>query len=87
MSTPLFSPVIRTAGQDRHTEAEQAPFMNDLLGGRFGVDAFTRYTEQLRFVYRASEDSATRLEGDPVAGTFLRPPLHPLAGTICRAVR
>ncbi|MFF7968060.1 heme oxygenase (biliverdin-producing) [Streptomyces sp. NPDC007903] len=79
MSTPLFSSVIRTASQDRHSEAEQAPFTKDLLGGRFGVDAFTRYTEQLLFVYRALEDSATLLEGDPVAGPFLRPELRRVA--------
>ncbi|MFD4788469.1 heme oxygenase (biliverdin-producing) [Streptomyces sp. NPDC058459] len=79
MSTPLFSSVIRTAGQDRHTEAEQAPFMSGLLGGRFGVDAFTRYTGQLLFVYRALEESAGPLEGDPVAGPFLRPELRRVA--------
>ncbi|MGW5044767.1 biliverdin-producing heme oxygenase [Streptomyces griseoluteus] len=79
MSTPPFSSVIRTASQDRHTEAEQAPFMNDLLGGRFGMDAFARYTEQLLFVYRALEDSATVLEADPVAGPFLRPELRRVA--------
>ncbi|MFF8648035.1 heme oxygenase (biliverdin-producing) [Streptomyces griseoluteus] len=79
MSTPPFSSVIRTASQDRHTEAEQAPFMNDLLGGRFGMDAFARYTEQLLFVYRALEDSAALLEADPVAGPFLRPELRRVA--------
>ncbi|MGW2212749.1 biliverdin-producing heme oxygenase [Streptomyces sp. NPDC001781] len=76
MSTPPFSSVIRAASQDRHTEAEQAPFMRDLLGGRSGVDAFIRYTEQLFFVYRALEDAAAPLATDPVAGPFLRPELR-----------
>lgn len=79
LSTPPFSSVIRTASQDRHTEAEQAPFMNDLLGGRSDMAAFARYTEQLLFIYRALEDSAAVLEGDPVAGPFLRPELWRVA--------
>ncbi|MEU6818424.1 biliverdin-producing heme oxygenase [Streptomyces sp. NPDC046860] len=79
MSTPLFSSVIRTASQDRHTEAEGAPFLRDLLGGRFGVEAFARYTEQLLFVYRALEDAAPALERDRVAGPFVRPELRRVA--------
>lgn len=70
-----FSAVIRTAGLDRHTEAETSTFIGDLLGGRLGVDAYTRYTEQLWPVYRALEDAAAELAGDRVAGPFLRPEL------------
>ncbi|MEU1115134.1 MULTISPECIES: biliverdin-producing heme oxygenase [unclassified Streptomyces] len=74
-----FSTVIRTASQEQHTEAETSTFMSDLLGGRLGVDAYTRYTEQLWFVYRALEDGAKALRGDPVAGPFLRPELERVA--------
>ncbi|MCH0539065.1 biliverdin-producing heme oxygenase [Streptomyces sp. MUM 203J] len=71
-----FSTLIRTASHEAHTEAETSTFMSDLLGGRLGVDAYARYTEQLWFVYRALEgESAGRLEGDPVAGPFIRPEL------------
>ena len=49
--------------------------MSDLLGGRLGVDAYTRYTEQLWFVYRALEEAAGPLADDPVAGPFVRPEL------------
>ncbi|MGW3242696.1 biliverdin-producing heme oxygenase [Streptomyces sp. NPDC001070] len=70
-----FSAVIRTAGHDRHTEAENSTFISDLLGGRLGVAAYARYTEQLWFVYRALEDATGALAGDPVAGPFLRPEL------------
>ncbi|MEU5895789.1 MULTISPECIES: biliverdin-producing heme oxygenase [Streptomyces] len=70
-----FSTVIRTASHEEHTEAETSSFMSDLLGGRLGVDAYTRYTEQLWFVYRALEDGARSLHEDPVAGPFIRPEL------------
>ncbi|MEU6125437.1 biliverdin-producing heme oxygenase [Streptomyces sp. NPDC047123] len=77
MDTALtpFSTVIRTASHEQHTEAETSTFMSDLLGGRLGVDAYARYTEQLWFVYRALEDGAQSLREDPVAGPFIRPEL------------
>ncbi len=73
-ATP-FSTQIRDASHQQHTEAENSAFMGDLLGGRLGVDAFRRYTEQLWFVYRALEGVADRLADDPVAGPFIRPEL------------
>ncbi|MGW2842770.1 biliverdin-producing heme oxygenase [Streptomyces sp. NPDC001493] len=79
--TPVtpFSTVIRTASHEQHTEAETSTFMGDMLGGRLGVDAYTRYTEQLWFVYRALEEGAERLRQDPVAGAFIQAPLMRLA--------
>ncbi|MBC9712432.1 biliverdin-producing heme oxygenase [Streptomyces sp. TRM66268-LWL] len=74
-SVTPFSTVIRTASHEQHTEAETSTFMSDLLGGRLGVDAYTRYTEQLWFVYRALEDAAPVLADDPVAGPFIQPEL------------
>ncbi|WP_329194809.1 MULTISPECIES: biliverdin-producing heme oxygenase [unclassified Streptomyces] len=74
-----FSTAIRVASHEQHTEAETSTFMSDLLGGRLGVAAYARYTEQLWFVYRALEDAAEALEGDPVAGPFIRPELMRVA--------
>ncbi|OEJ96496.1 biliverdin-producing heme oxygenase [Streptomyces thermolilacinus] len=74
-ATP-FSTLIRTASHEAHTEAETSTFMSDLLGGRLGVEAFARYTEQLWFVYRALEEAADGLADDPVAGPFIRPELY-----------
>ncbi|MEV5727294.1 MULTISPECIES: heme oxygenase (biliverdin-producing) [Streptomyces] len=74
-----FSHLIRTASHEQHTEAETSTFMSDLLGGRLGVDAYARYTEQLWFVYEALEAGAERLASDPVAGPFVRPELFRLA--------
>jgi heme oxygenase (biliverdin-producing, ferredoxin) len=79
MDTTPFSALIRTASQDAHTEAETTTFMGDLLGGRLGVEAYARYTEQLWFVYRALEDGAEALRNDPVAGPFVQPELMRLA--------
>ncbi|MGV9645249.1 biliverdin-producing heme oxygenase [Streptomyces sp. NPDC003514] len=73
-----FSTVIRTASQEQHTEAETSTFMSDLLGGKLGVDAYARYTEQLWFVYEALETGAGALAADPVAGPFVRPELFRL---------
>ncbi|MGI5468433.1 heme oxygenase (biliverdin-producing) [Streptomyces sp. CA-132043] len=74
LPTP-FSTLIRTASHEAHTEAENSSFMGDMLGGRLGVTAYRRYTEQLWFVYRALEQSADALAADPVAGPFIRPEL------------
>ncbi|MFF2851571.1 heme oxygenase (biliverdin-producing) [Streptomyces sp. NPDC058001] len=79
MDTTPFSTLIRTASHDAHTEAETSTFMSDLLGGKLGVAAYARYTEQLWFVYRALEDRAESLRDDPVAGPFVRPELLRLA--------
>ncbi|MER5538401.1 heme oxygenase (biliverdin-producing) [Streptomyces mirabilis] len=70
-----FSTLIRTASHEQHMEAETSTFMTDLLGGRLGVEAYARYTEQLWFVYEALEAGAERLASDPVAGPFIRPEL------------
>ncbi|MDN3296310.1 biliverdin-producing heme oxygenase [Streptomyces ficellus] len=70
-----FSTLIRTASHQQHTEAENSTFMSDLLGGRLGVAAYARYTEQLWFVYRALEGAADALRDDPVAGPFIQPEL------------
>ncbi|MEU0910140.1 heme oxygenase (biliverdin-producing) [Streptomyces althioticus] len=74
-----FSTLIRTASHEQHVEAETSTFMADLLGGRLGVDAYARYTEQLWFVYEALESGARDLAVDRVAGPFIRPELFRLA--------
>ncbi|MFF4544072.1 heme oxygenase (biliverdin-producing) [Streptomyces sp. NPDC001406] len=74
-----FSTLIRTASHEQHMEAETSTFMSDLLGGRLGVAAYARYTEQLWFVYEALEGEAERLASDPLAGPFVRPELYRLA--------
>jgi heme oxygenase len=73
-----FSTLIRTASHEEHVKAETSSFMSDMLGGRLGVDAYARYTEQLWFVYEALESGADRLAADPVAGPFIQPELYRL---------
>ncbi|MGW0824675.1 biliverdin-producing heme oxygenase [Streptomyces sp. NPDC002845] len=74
-SSTAFSTLIRTASHEQHVEAETSTFMSDMLGGRLGVEAYARYTEQLWFVYEALESGAQRLADDPVAGPFIQPEL------------
>lgn len=74
-SPTAFSSLLRSASLEQHHEANTSAFITDLLGGRLGVEAYTRYTEQLWFVYGALEAGADLLAGDPVAGPFVRPEL------------
>lgn len=74
-SSATFSTLIRTASHEQHVEAETSTFMSDLLGGRLGVEAYARYTEQLCFVYEALEADVERLAADPVTGPFIQPEL------------
>ncbi|MGW0707992.1 biliverdin-producing heme oxygenase [Streptomyces sp. NPDC002643] len=78
-SVTAFSTLIRIASHEQHTEAESTTFMGDMLGGKLGVDAYARYTEQLWFVYEALESGARELADDPVAGPFIQPELMRLA--------
>ena len=73
-----FSDLVRSETRRQHGTVQNSPFMADLLGGRLGLDAFTRYTGQLWFVYRALEEAAHALRDDPVAGPFLRDELRRL---------
>ncbi|WP_419995179.1 heme oxygenase (biliverdin-producing) [Streptomyces boninensis] len=75
METTPFSVRLRTESHEQHTEAETSTFMSDLLGGRLGVDAYARYTEQLWHVYSALEGASDQLADDPVAGPFIQPEL------------
>ncbi|MGD9482948.1 biliverdin-producing heme oxygenase [Streptomyces sp. TRM70308] len=70
-----FSTLLRDASSERHAAVHASPFMDHLLAGRLGVEAYARYTEELWFVYRALEGAARALRDDPVAGPFLRPEL------------
>lgn len=73
-ATP-FSALLRESSHEQHVEAETSAFMRGLLGGRLGLPAYRRYTEQLWFIYRALEGVSGHLTGDPVAGPFIRPEL------------
>lgn len=70
-----FSTRIRLASHERHATVQMSSFMDHLAGGRLGVEAYARYTEELWFVYRALEGAAEALADDPVAGPFIKPEL------------
>jgi heme oxygenase len=77
-STEPFSAHIKAASHAGHAAANGSSFIGDLLGGKLGVAAYSRYTEQLWWIYRAIEESARDLAGSPVAGPFIRPELFRL---------
>nr|WP_265564850.1 biliverdin-producing heme oxygenase [Streptomyces hygroscopicus] len=79
MSSTALSALIRSASQEQHRQANTSAFITDLLGGRLGIEAYARYTEQLWFLYEALESGAERLAADPLAGPFVRPELFRLA--------
>ncbi|WP_345652524.1 biliverdin-producing heme oxygenase [Streptomyces tremellae] len=76
-ATVPFSTRIREVSAAQHAAVSTSSFMSDLIGGRLGLEAYARYTEQLWFVYAALEGGAARdgLTSDPVAGPFVRPEL------------
>jgi heme oxygenase len=78
VSATAFSALIRSASREQHAEAHGSAFMSELLGGRLGLAAYTHYTEQLWFIYRALEDAAATLEDNPVAGPFVSDDLYRL---------
>ncbi|HCS56660.1 MAG TPA: biliverdin-producing heme oxygenase [Gordonia polyisoprenivorans] len=71
--SPATQPVavstrLREATAVAHQQAENSPFIDDLMSGRLDVAAYRRLAEQLFFVYRALESVGDALAEDPVGG-------------------
>lgn len=56
---------LREATAHAHETAEHSPFMEDLLSGRSGPEAFVALTGQLRHVYAALESACRAHADDP----------------------
>lgn len=71
-----FSAQIRAETWDVHAEAEQAPFVRDLLDGKLSRDHYARFVVQLHAIYGTLEAvvDANR-DRDPVVAEFLSPAL------------
>lgn len=65
-----FAAELRAATEDAHQEAENAPFVRDLLDGRLPVADYARLAAQLHAVYSVLED-AVAANTDPVLKPFL----------------
>lgn len=65
---------IREDTREVHEEAEHTPFIQDLLGGRLGLDAYARLVVQHQAIYIELE-AAVAANVDPVVAPFLSPEL------------
>ncbi len=72
---PSISERLRSATAVAHERAEHAPFIDDLMSGRFDSGEYQRLAVQLYFVYEALERVGADLAGDPVADAVLDPKL------------
>lgn len=61
---------IREDTREVHEQAEHAPFIQDLLGGRLGLDDYARLVVQHHAIY-AELEAAVAANRDPVVGVFL----------------
>ncbi|MFT3900391.1 MAG: biliverdin-producing heme oxygenase [Gordonia sp. (in: high G+C Gram-positive bacteria)] len=71
IATTRTSEVLREATAQAHENAERSAFVEDLMGGKLGVDAYAALAGQLLFVYRALEAVGRGLAGDPIAAAVL----------------
>jgi heme oxygenase len=75
-ATTTFSEAIKAASWDAHQHAEQAPFIQDLVAGRLGVDRYADLVAQHHYAYLVLEAAAAELADDPIGSTFVIPELH-----------
>lgn len=66
-----FSAAIRAASWGAHGDAEQAPFLAELVEGRLDRHGYARLVAQHHFAYAALEGAADTMRHDPVAGPFV----------------
>ncbi|MGQ0845351.1 MAG: biliverdin-producing heme oxygenase [Sporichthyaceae bacterium] len=69
---------IREDTREVHEHAEHAPFIQDLLGGRLGLEGYARLVVQHQAIYTELE-AAVAANSDPVVGEFLAAELSRLA--------
>lgn len=73
-TAPGLASQIRIRTMDAHTEAESAPFVEDLVGGRLPIVDYVRLTAQHHAIYEAIEESFAATE-DPTLLPFMIPGL------------
>ena len=75
-STHAFSSKLRTETRTSHQEAEDSPFVSDLLAGRLSQGAYAALLEQLVVVYASLDAAAAAHREDPRFGGFFDPMLE-----------
>ena len=71
---PALSERIRVATWNVHEEAQRAPYLQDLLGGRLDATEYALLVAQHYVIYGAIE-AAAAVNDDPVVAPFLSPAL------------
>lgn len=66
-----FSRRLRSSTRTDHDNAQRAPFIQALLAGELGADAYAGMLAQHYFVYQALEEAADYMRADLIAGPFI----------------
>jgi len=66
---------LREATWGSHERAEYSPFELALAGGRLKIEAYRDLLAQSWYVYKALEEVADQIAGDPIAGQIIFPEL------------
>ncbi|WP_424185464.1 heme oxygenase (biliverdin-producing) [Actinokineospora sp. G85] len=66
-----FAARLREGTREEHERAERAVFVESLLAGRLGIEAYTGMLRQSYLFYSVLEDAGERWRGDPVVGGFV----------------
>ena len=75
-SAASFAAALRTGTLTEHREAEESPFMRDLMEGRADLGAYAALAGQLTFIYAELESLAdVAAAADPTVAPFLDPRL------------
>ena len=70
---------MRVGSRAEHEQAEEAPFVTDLLAGRVGEQGYAEYLLRLRTVYGALEDAVRAHADDPAVAAVHDPGLERVA--------
>lgn len=71
-----FAARLRAATRDAHERAERSPFVEALLGGDLGREAYAALLAQSHLFHSALEEAGEVWRGDPVVGRFVLDPLR-----------
>lgn len=71
-----FSEELKQRTKQQHGEAEESPFVEELLSGKRTKDDYLRLAQQQYFIYRELEEVAAELKSDPDVAQFVAPELE-----------
>lgn len=81
-AVPPFSEKVKAASWGAHSDAEHAPFMQELMKGTLSRDGYATLVAQHWYVYDVLEQAARAMADDPVGGRFVFPELTRLPALV-----